>query len=366
MRRVLHVFGSMNRGGAETRTLEIMRRLRTDEYRFDFCVLSGHRGAYTPEIEALGGRVLPCAIEPRTLSFPGRFLMLLRRGGYDVVHSHVHQFSGVILLLARLARVPTRIAHIRNTDDGRPETLGRRAYRATMRRLLDASATAVIGVSESAMEVFWGDDWRAGHARVVIYNGVDVARFQSDADTAAVRAEFGVSPRAWLVAHVGNFSPAKNHGALITIAQALVARRRDVVFLLVGDGPGRAAIETQVSARGLEHVFRFAGERADVARLLRAADIFVFPSRWEGLPGAVLEALAAALPVVASAIPPVLEIARHAPSVVACDPTRPEDFARAIDAALAGTPREGTRGRSSLPPAFTLEDSMRRLLACYQ
>jgi glycosyltransferase involved in cell wall biosynthesis len=363
---VLHVFGSMNRGGAETRTLEIMRRLRADEYRFDFCVLSGHPGTYAAEIEALGGRVLPCAIEPRTLSFPGRFLTVLRRGGYDVVHSHVHQFSGLILLLARLARVPTRIAHIRNAHDGHPDTLGRRAYRAAMRRLLDATATTVIGVSEAAMEAFWGEDWRAEHTRVVIYNGIDVARFQSDTDATAVREELGVPPRAPLVAHVGNFSPAKNHGALITIAQALVARRPDVVFLLVGDGPARAAIEAEVSAWGLAGVFRFAGPRADVARLLRAADVFVLPSKWEGLPGVVLEALAAALPVVASPIPPVLEIARHAPSIVTCDPARPEDFARAIDAALAGAPRESTRGRSSLPPAFALEDSMRRLLACYQ
>lgn len=369
--RVLHVFGSMERGGAETRTLEVMRRIDRRRYAFDFCVLSGVPGAYAAEITRLGGEVVACPLRPRPLTFVARFATLLRRGGYDVVHSHVHHFSGVVLLIARLAGVRTRIAHIRTVHDGHD---ARAAYRRATRWLLARSATTVIGVSESAMDAFFGASWTADDRRRVIYNGVDRGRFTACDARARVRAELAVERERPLVAHVGNFTPAKNHRALVAIIAATVALRPDVMFVLVGDGALRAAITAEVARRGLAPWVRFAGARDDVPCVLAAADLLVLPSLWEGLPGAVLEALASGLPVVASPIPAVLEIARHTPALstfdhagdtpaalITADPAAPHAFASAIVARL---PR-GARAASRLPRAFTVEESMERLLACY-
>ena len=387
--RVLHVFGSMERGGAETRTLEVMRRIDRRRYAFDFCVLSGVPGAYAAEIARLGGRVVPCALRPRRLAFVPRFASLLRRGDYDVVHSHVHHFSGVILAIAGLAGVRTRIAHIRTAHDGRDTSMARTAYRGLTRRLLGHSATTVIGVSESAMEAFFGPAWSHDARRRVIYNGIDRSRFMPRRDRARVREELGIAADRAVVAHVGSFTPAKNHTALVAIAVATLARRPDAVFVLVGDGPARAAITAEVARRGIAHAVRFAGARDDVPRLLAAADLFVLPSLWEGLPGAVLEALASGLPVVASPIPGVLEIARHTPALstfdrsaptppvlVTADPADPAAFAAAIVTVLpdargdapAVAPTAGASAASvvaPLPSAFTVEESMERLLACY-
>ncbi len=225
--RVLHVFGSLDRGGAETRTLEIMRRVDRARHVFDFCVLGGRPGAYAPEVERLGGRVLACTLRPGRLTFPLRLLAHLRRGRYDVVHSHVHHFSGVILLVARLAGVRTRIAHVRSAHDGHRDHLRRRVYRACMRRLITASATRVVGVSEGAMDAFWGLSWRSDRRAGVIYNGIEAARFRTAPGFESVRDEFDVPADARLLVHVGRFSPAKNQHSLVAIVAALVAARRD-------------------------------------------------------------------------------------------------------------------------------------------
>jgi glycosyltransferase involved in cell wall biosynthesis len=363
--RVLHVFAAMDRGGAETRTLEIMRRLPSERYHFDFCVLSGRRGAYAAEIARLGGHVVPCPLAGPATFMP-RLVGLLRRGHYDVVHSHVHNFSGVILLLARLAGVPRRIAHIRSAHDGRASTPARRAYRMAMRQLIDANASAVIGVSECAMEAFWGAGWRHDRRKVVVYNGIEEARFRDAEGAATVRPEFRIPAGDALLLHVGGFSPPKNHAGLVDIFARLVARRARTALLLVGDGALRERVQEDVARRGLAAHVRFAGARDDIGRLLGAADVFVFPSLWEGLPGALLEALAAGVPVVASSIPPVLEIARRAHGIVAVDPADTEGFARRIDELLSAPAgaREGG-GRTRLPDMFTIERSMVRLLACY-
>lgn len=118
--KVLHIFGRMSYGGAEKRTLDLMRHIDRKRYHFHFCVLSGQSGELDKEIQHLGGSIHYIAL---SLAFPFKFLQLLRREQYDVVHSHIHYSSGLILWLSALANVPIRIAHFRNTSDGKPDTL---------------------------------------------------------------------------------------------------------------------------------------------------------------------------------------------------------------------------------------------------
>src|SRR5262249_30668101 len=162
-----------------------------------------------------------------------------RSGGYGVVHSHVDHFSGAVLLAAQLAGVPNRIAHIREGQYVAPDGRWRTLYRHTMQALIDAAATTVIGEAESAMDAFWGSTWRRDPRKLVIYNGVDPVRVEQDASAPTVREEFAVPPDARLVLHIGGFEAAKDHAALIRIADALLSRRDDIVLLLVGDSPAR-------------------------------------------------------------------------------------------------------------------------------
>lgn len=345
----------MDRGGAETRTMEIMRRLDPQRLAFDFLVLSGRPGAYAAEIERLGGRVLPCAVPAGLAALPA----LMRRGGWPVVHSHVQHFSGAVLAAARAAGVERRLAHIRTADAEPNASRRRRLYRGTMRRLVDATATTVIAVSQAAMTAFYGPGWRTDARRVVLYNGVDDVRFRAPVDRAAVRAALNVPDDAALLVHVGNFHPAKNHAALVELATRLSKRAVPFVLALAGDGPGRSAIAKLFTERGLDANVRLLGARDDIPELLGAADCFVFPSHWEGLPGALLEALAAGVPVVASRIAPVEEIARQATGVECIAPGDGEAFARAV------VRRLDHPIRAVLPAQFTTAAAMDGLLRCY-
>jgi glycosyltransferase involved in cell wall biosynthesis len=151
----------------------------------------------------------------------------------------------------------------------------------------------------------------------VIYNGLDPEAFDGPCDEAGVRVEFGLPPGCPLYMHVGRMDPQKNHQRLIAIFAEIAHADPTAYLLLVGLGGNATEQELrhQVVELGIADRVVFAGLRDDVPRLLKAADLLLFPSLWEGLPGAVLEASAAGTPVLGSEIPGVTEIAARLPLV---------------------------------------------------
>ena len=312
MIKVLHVFGRMNRGGAEMRTLELIPLLRDKGVRFDFCTVNLGEGTLDEKIRELQSEVFPCPLRPGAYSFGRRFLQLLRQSDYDIVHSHVHYFSGNIVRLAHKAGVPGRIVHFRNTFDGQPDNFTRRLYRKTMRRMADKHATMILAVCRGAMEFGWGKDWQKDPRTKVIYNGLDLTPFRTNGyERESLLQELGLSDKHRLIIHVGRFHRQKAHDVLLDAAAKTIAADPNFHFLLVGDGALRTQIEDRACTLAITDNVHFLGLRTDVPVLLRASDCFVLSSRWEGLPGVVLEALAAGLPVVATDLPGVREIAEH-------------------------------------------------------
>ncbi|MBM3188098.1 MAG: glycosyltransferase family 1 protein, partial [Chloroflexi bacterium] len=123
--RVLHIIGAMDPGGVETGLMRMLRAVDRQQCAMDFCCLSGAPGSYAPEITALGGEVLPCKVGRNPFAFARRLSALLCEGRYDVVHSHVHHFSGYILRIAARAGIPGRIAHSRSASDFKEGALAR-------------------------------------------------------------------------------------------------------------------------------------------------------------------------------------------------------------------------------------------------
>ncbi len=110
--RVLHVVGGMNRAGTETWLMHLLRNIDREHYRMDFLVHAAQPFEYAEEIEALGARVIPCLHPTKPWRYARNFMRILKElGPYEVVHSHVHHFTGLPLYLARRAGVPVRIAH---------------------------------------------------------------------------------------------------------------------------------------------------------------------------------------------------------------------------------------------------------------
>jgi len=300
-RHILHLFGRMTRGGAETRTLEVMRHVDRERFRLHFCALSGQPGELDDEIRSLGGEV---HLLPLGLGFASKFRRLLRERRFDAVHSHVHYPSGYFLRLAAKEGTPARVTHFRITADGQPPTLRRRAQAALLRRWIDRYSTDILAVSRGTMEAAWRPDWQADPRCRVVYNGIDLSRFAAPPDREGVCREFGLPPTDTLYVHVGRLDPQKNHARLAPIFADIVRADPNSRLLVVGKGGNdiEHAMRERLAALGVADRVAFTGLRADVPRLLKAADAMIFPSLIEGLPGAVLEASAAGTPVLASDI----------------------------------------------------------------
>jgi glycosyltransferase involved in cell wall biosynthesis len=302
--RVLHVVGGPNRGGAETWLVQVLRRLDRDCYKFDFLVHSNEHYAYEDEVVSLGSRVIRC-LSPNNLP---RYAMNFRRvlkeyGPYDCVHSHVHDYSGIVLALAAFNDVPIRV--VQSHLDSRPVDAlagtARRIYLKVMRQLIARYATIGTAVSAKAGDCLFPPNWRSRGNWRLDPLGIDLEPFMVDVDRARVRKSLGIPDGALVIGHVGRFQEQKNHTFLADIAAQFLRIRPDAVFVLIGEGSLRPAIEARVNEEGLARNFLFLGVRSDVPKLMKGAfDAFLFPSLYEGLPLTVLEAQAAGLPCLIS------------------------------------------------------------------
>jgi len=307
MIKVLQFVGSMDYGGVETWLMHVWRHIDRTKFQFDFCFTKPQPGAYAPQIEALGGRMVACRLNQRNpFGFARRFRALLRAGQYSVVHSHVHHFSGFVIRLAHRAGVPMRIAHSHSTSDGKGCGPSRILYRALMKHWIRKYATHGLAASEAAAETLFGTAWRSDARFRIMHCGIDLGPLRQEVSREEVRRELGIPLDARVVGHVGSFRPPKNHAFLLEIAAEVVKLRAEVRFLLLGDGPLRPQMEAMARDLGIEKNVIFAGARSDVPRLmLGAMDLFVFPSLWEGLGIVLVEAQAAGLRCVCSdAVPP--------------------------------------------------------------
>ncbi|MBM3331459.1 glycosyltransferase family 1 protein [candidate division WOR-3 bacterium] len=364
MIRVLQVIGTTNVGGAETRVLEFAATLNSSEYHLDFCAFGPDPGAYDDRIRGLGFGITHCRVTRNILESSERFRLLLRDGRYDIIHCHVNHLSGIHLRAAAKEGVPLRIQHWRGANSPRPGVYWHWASKLLMawtRRY----ATRIVAVSEGAMEAYMGAEWQRDPRATILYNGIDPQPFLVRYDRAETLSEFGIPLAAHVVIHVGSFLPAKNHEMLISVVQSVAERHGSVHFLLVGDGPLFGRIRSRVTDGGLEGSVHFAGLRRDVPRLLQASDCLLLPSKSEGLPGAVLEALAAGLPVVASDIGPLREIARESERVSLVPPGDAAAFADGVLTALAGQGNHTSR-TGSIPPKFRFGMYVERMLGLYE
>jgi glycosyltransferase involved in cell wall biosynthesis len=301
--RVLHVIGRMNRGGVETWLMQLLRTVDRERLELHFAVTKPERGHYDDEIRELGARIFPCPGASGPFEFGRRFLAVLRdEGPWDVVHSHLHHYSGLVLALARRAGVGIRVAHS-HTDSSREDARAS-AARALYLRLTEAAirrwATHGLAASDAAARALFGPAWREDPRFRVSHCGLDFRAFRAPLDRDATRRELGIPADALVIGHVGRFDPVKNHAFLLRVAAAVLRDEPRAFVVLVGDGELRPAIEAEADRLGIRARAVFPGLRSDVARLLRAFDVFLFPSLHEGLPLVGLEAQAAGLPIVLS------------------------------------------------------------------
>lgn len=305
---ILHVVGGMNRGGLETWLMHVLRNIDRDRFQMDFLVHTEQPCPYDGEVRALGSKIIPCLDPSKPWLYARNFKRILREcGPYDIIHSHVHHFSGYVLWLAKQAGIPVRIAHSHNDTfsiDARAK-LPRRLYLSLTKWLIDRYATVGLAASHQVARVLFNTTAKTDPRWKILYCGIDLKPFREPVDRATTRAKFGIPADAFVVGHVGRFEEQKNHSFLIDIAREIAKREPKMHLLLVGDGSLRSVIEQKVIENGLVNRVTFAGLQPDVPRLmLSAMDMFLLPSIHEALGLVLIEAQAAGLPCVFSDVIP--------------------------------------------------------------
>jgi glycosyltransferase involved in cell wall biosynthesis len=302
--RILHIVGTLRRGGLETWLMHVLRNLNREQIQVDFLVQIETPSAYDAEVEALGCRIWRCPIDGTApCRYVQQFKEILRQGSYHIVHSHVHFFSGVTLRTAHQMKVPIRIAHSHVDTSPVSHQAGwlRRQYLRLTQHWIDRYATVGLAASQEAAQDLFGSDWEKDERWQILYYGVDLNPFQTTHNGAAIRAELGIPEDAFVLGHAGRFDPQKNHRFLLEIAAEVYARNPKTYLIMIGDGSLRSDIEALAAQSPLKDRILFAGVRPDVPQLMSSVmDIFLLPSFYEGLPLVGIEAQAAGLRLVLS------------------------------------------------------------------
>jgi len=300
VRRVFYLVDSFDVGGTETQAVELALRIGAAGYE----VTLGSLRATGPLLERLQGTpVVVKEFHPTGgIDSPGGFYQILRlswflrRGKFDVVHTHDLWSNLMGVPAARLAGIPAIVSSRR--DLGHLDWYqGKR--RVWLRRIQGLSH-AIVANATPVRDDLIAQDGFARETLHVIRNGVDVGKFQGASGREVLFPNAGSGK---LIVLVGNMhTDVKGHPWLIESASAVVREFPSTRFVLVGDGEARETFASQVRKLGLEESFLFLGRRSDVPRILASCDIAVLPSRAEGLPNAVLEYMAAGLPTVVSRV----------------------------------------------------------------
>lgn len=361
--RVMLVVETLGMGGMEQVVVTLARALDRDRFEPEILCLkeagpladvARDHGIPVHGIGYVAGR-------PDYLAFT-KVARVLRERRVSVVHSHNTCAFIFGTLGARLAGVRT-IVH---TDHARafPD---RFRYMAA-EYLLSHLVYRVVGVSAPTSEALHRHERIPRRKLVTVPNGIDRSRYTVALDRGQVRRALGIAPEARVIALAARLTEQKGLQYLLHALPAVIARHPDVVLLVAGDGPLRPALEALAAELGVAPHVRFLGMRDDIAALLRACDVYALPSVWEGLPMAVLEAMAAGLPVVGTDVGGVGTAVAHEVTGLLVPKRDPARLAEALVAVLGDRVlrrRLGDEARRVFERRFTAEAMARAYEALY-
>jgi glycosyltransferase involved in cell wall biosynthesis len=295
IRMLVVASGGMALYGITNSIMNYYRSMDKTDFRIDFAVTNQLPVRLKAEIEGKGGKVFELLSRKNNpLLYLWNLIKIMRKGRYDIVHAHGNSATLAIeMTAAKLCRARVRIAHCHNT------TCDHMLLHKLLKPALYHNYTHAFACSREAGQWLFGDN-----AFTVINNAIPLEQYFYNENTRAeIRKKLNFESNK-VIGHVGHFSYQKNHDFLLKVFSKLYKQDPSYRLLLIGDGVLKNDIVNQVKAYGLEDAVCFYGETLEVSKLLQAMDIFVFPSHFEGLGMAAIEAQAAGLPcIVSDAVP---------------------------------------------------------------
>lgn len=351
--KITYVLPNVESGGTERHVLSLARRLDRSRFSLSMVTTAGGGSLYDDFSAVMPVTVLG---EPkrsrrfrkgplehlRTIAVVSR---LLRRSPPDILHAYLPAANVIGPLAARLSGVPRVIVSKRALAEYKAHYPLLRRVEPLGNRLADV----ILVNSDAVRRDVERTERHCGGKFRKIYNGVAPIEPWTPVDAMAFRRREGIPADALVVLCVSNFYPYKGHEELVEAAARIMPAFRNVIFLMVGRDSGTMeTTRARVRGLGIEGSVRFLGSRTDVPDLLRASDLFVHPSREEGFSNAILEAMAAGLPVVACDVGGNPEAVVDGETGRLVPPRDPERFAGAMVELIADESKRKIFGDAGL------------------
>lgn len=304
MIRILHLITTMPIGGAESLILTTLQLLDPQRFTSVLCCIQ-EPGSLGEEAIKKGYRVvsLGCMKDKGFDRQAVRDITeVIRTENIDIVHCHLYHAGLYGRLAAKITGRPV-IFTVHNVYSNP------KIHRRLINWWLGRSTERIIAVSQSVARDVERYDWIKSPKLLVIPNGIDISPFADLPARAVAKQRLGFPEDALVLGCVGRLEPQKGHRYLLEALSAILVETGDCPHLfIVGDGGERDRLQSLVSQWGLSQRVHLLGARRDIPDLLAAFDVFVLPSLWEGLPLAMLEAMAASLPVIATDVGGIGEV----------------------------------------------------------
>lgn len=361
---VAHVIGTLGIGGAERQLVNYLLAADRAEFRHTALCLT-REGPLAAAVRAAG---VPVAVLPMRTRAIGRDLPRLaawmRRHDVAVVHAHMHYAALWGRLGAMIAGIPVRVV----TEHGRE--LWKNRLQVGLDRWLARHTCRHIAVSEDGLRLRIAREKVAPDRIVLIPNGVDLpALADGGAGRRRVRAELGLADSQPVVGTVGRVVPPKGYEHLLAALVTLRARFPSLRWLLVGDGPDLPGLLAAAERAGMRGDLLAVGLRSDIGDLLAAMDVFVMSSVREGLPVALLEAMAAGRPIVVTDVGGMPDAIAHGHNGLVVPPADPAALAEAIGGLLANpdaAARLAAAARATAEERYSIASVARRIEDVYR
>ncbi len=361
--RVAYVIGELGKGGAEYQLYELLRGL--DRTRFAPTVFGLAAGGYwAGPMRALGLPVHELAARGSAdVARLRRLRRALRELEPHVLHTVLWSGNSYGRLAALGLHIPAVITAERNA-------IARPAWQIAVERGLDPVTDVYLVNSQAIVDGLVGREGLPAAKMRVVHNGIDLARLPPFVlDRRPARQALGMDPERRLVAQVGRLEPQKDYPTFLAAAARVSAALPDVDFLVVGEGGLRAELEATARRLGVGERVRFLGLRHDVPAILAGVDVLALTSRWEGLPNAVIEAMATGAVPVATDVGGCRELITSGQTGVLLPPERPDVVASALLDVLADAERAArlaAAARERVEREFTIAAMVAKTVAVYE
>lgn len=317
--RMLHIITRLIRGGADENTLYTVKGLDPRRYRVDLVVGRGSDLELLGGLDGVGVHVLEeLTRDPHPLRDVAALLRLtriIRRGGYQIVHTHTAKAGFLGRLAAALAGTPIIVHTVHGVTFPQHVRQPLRMFYLLLERVAGRFTHQFVTVGEDMRSLYIKAGIGDPQAYETIYSGMPLQDFVEASQVEAperdrLRAALGFAPEHQLVVMAARLEARKGHGYLFEAVARVRFRHPGMRVLVLGDGPLRAVLEQRTRELGIADVVTFLGHRTDIARLLAAADVSVLTSLWEGLPRVLVQSAAAGKPILTFDVEGAWEVVR--------------------------------------------------------